>query len=979
MNKLLLLLAALLVNSSLLLAQPATPLLPRQEDDLCRQWVDRTLAGMSLKEKVGQLFVCTVALNADAKTQKRVKQLVKQYKVGALLYSGGRVEHQAMLTNLAQRSAKIPLMITFDGEWGLSMRLEQTPLYPKNAALGCIADNGLIETYGREVARQLKEMGVQVNFAPDADVHTNPLNPVIHVRSFGENPKAVADKVVAYCRGLESGGVLSVVKHFPGHGDTEVDSHQTLPRIYYDRNRLDSVELRPFREAIHAGVGGVMVGHLLVPALEPDGVTASSLSRSVVSGVLKEEMGFRGLVFTDALAMKGVASEPNVTVKALKAGNDLVLVQQDVERAQQTVLDALAAGTLPLEEIEAKCRKVLTYKYLLGLNRKPNIKTDGLIDRICTPEAEALAARLRTSAVTALGNHFGVLPLTGDIPMALLSIGEGESDETFRSQIAHYTAATPFRITRQTSAEECKRISEQLRTYRRVILSLTVKDDEVAGYGTLLETLNLQMPTIYALFSSYRALAPLEAVLRKSSAVILAHSAEEDLQRHVADLLFGKASAKGRLPMHIGNLYRAGEGTIIEPNLLAAIAPDSKTSSAQHPTPAIQPEDYGMKGYILHRIDSLLRSAITEGAFPGCQVLVLKEGKPIYDRCLGSYSAADSKAVRPTDLYDLSSLTQTTATLLAVMKLCDEGRLQLTDRAATFLPWLQGTDKRSITIRELLQHQSGLPPHLRFFRQAIDERTVEGPLTQGFIDEWHHTRIGQNTYACSNFQYKRGLISPRPTSNHTLHVAQEMWLNKEFLHTIRRSIAQAELGPKHPLPGDLGYIVLQQVVEAIAKRPLDEYLTTTFYAPMGLTRTLFHPLKSYPSQEIAPTASNDFLRRQNLCGFVHDEAAAFLGGVAGNAGLFSTAHEVGRLYQMLLNGGELDGQRYLSPAICRDFTPYFTAVVVGATGTHAWADPENGLVHVFLSNRGCPDVWNAKMTDLKVRQKLRDIIYQSLK
>lgn len=385
MKRTILLLLAILLwgGTSLLHAQAEAPFLPSAADARCKQWVDSVFSGLNLQEKVGQLIVTTFPAKADKQKKKQIRDLVKKYKIGGLLFAEGTPEEQAILTNIAQKNSKVPVMITFDGEWGLSMRLEGTPYFPKNAALGCIEDNQLIYEYGREVAREFRELGVHVNFAPDADVNTNPLNPVIHVRSFGEDPKKVAEKVLAYSRGLESGGVLSVSKHFPGHGDTDVDSHKGLPVLYYNRERLDSVELYPFREMVRAGLGGVMVGHLQVPALEPDAKTASSLSRNVVTGLLKDEMGFQGLVFTDALDMKGVSSVPQLTTKALLAGNDMVLVQYNTANAVQEVLSAVKEGVLSEKEVEAKCRKILTYKYLLGLRQpRPQLQVSGMSYRI---------------------------------------------------------------------------------------------------------------------------------------------------------------------------------------------------------------------------------------------------------------------------------------------------------------------------------------------------------------------------------------------------------------------------------------------------------------------------------------------------------------------------------------------------------------------------------------------------------------------
>lgn len=989
-------LAAFISGASSLRAQTMeSPFLPSPADARCRQWVDSVFSGMSLNEKVGQLVVATIPAKVNKVTKKQIRELVKKYKVGGLLFSEGSAEEQAILTNMAQKAAKIPVMITFDGEWGLSMRLTGTPDYPRNAALGCIEDNSLIEEYGREVARQFCELGVHVNFAPDADVNTNPLNPVIHVRSFGENPQKVAEKVVAYSRGLESGGVLSVCKHFPGHGDTDVDSHKALPGLYYDRARLDSVELFPFKAMVRAGLGGVMVGHLQVQALDPDGVTPSSLSRNVVTGLLKEELGFKGLVFTDALDMKGVSEVPQVTTKALQAGNDMVLVQFNTKNAVQELLHAVETGKLSKEELDAKCRKVLIYKYMLGLrSAQPQLQVSGMSYRINTEEAQALAAKLRRSAVTVLSNYFNILPLAspeGDI--AVLSIGEKEADASFVQAMKKNAGISHFYLPWNADEAARQEVLRQLKTYRRVVISVTgsayVSDRDVA----FLAGLNLSAPLVYTFFSSYRTLTPLIPAISKSSAVVLAHSAEADLQQYVADVLFAKAPARGKMSMSIGRLFPAGTGCVIEPGM----APGK-----------VIPEDYGLKSYVLQGIDAVARKGLAAGAYPGCRVLVLKDGQPVYDKGFGTHSDKDTTAVRSTDLFDLASLTKTTATLLAVMKLYDEGKIKLDDKVSKYLPLLRNGNKRNITIRELLLHESGLPPYIRFYVDIIDPNSVHGPYSQSWVDEWHRTRVSEHSYYCTDFKFKKGMMSDKNTPVYTLHMADGMWLNKSFKNSILQSIARCELDSKRYVYSDLGFVLLQQMVEEIVKLPMDLYLAREFYAPMGLQRTLFLPLTKFTKAEIMPTASNDFLRRQDLCGYVHDETASCLGGVSGNAGLFSTAEEVAKVYQMLLNGGEFNGKRFLSEATCRLFTTEKSAISrrglgfdkpdvaivkrspcaasapesvyghTGFTGTCAWVDPENKTVYVFLSNRLCPNVWNTKLGDMNIRTDIQELIYKSL-
>lgn len=978
-------------------AQTEARFLPSEADRACRQWVDSVFSRLSLQEKIGQLLVPRVEAVDDKDTRKQVKEWVRKYKIGGLLFGQGTPEEEAIVTNLAQKYARVPLMITFDGEWGLAMRLQGVPEYPRNAALGCITDNRLIGAYGREVARQLRELGVHVNFAPVADVNTNPLNPVINVRSFGENPRQVAEKVVAYGKGLESGGVLSVSKHFPGHGDTDSDSHKVLPVVWGNRNRLDSIELYPFKAMVQAGLGGVMTAHLHVPAIEPDSLLPSSLSPKVVTGLLKEEMGFEGLVFTDALDMKGVTGASDYYTASVLAGNDMLLVQYSPDKALSELTQAVRTGLITESMIDEKCRKVLTYKYMLGLREKqPKLQISGLSYRIQTEEAMRLASDLRKASVTVLNNFFDVLPLGGEnTKMAVLSMGEEAIDSAFVASVKQlHPDAAAYRLPWKASEADKEAVRTALSDYDRVIVSIAGVSYVDADNVSFLAGLNLRAPLIYTCFTSYRQLGSLLPALSKAGAVVLAHSAEGDLQQHVAQVLFGKARANGRLSMSIGRQFPAGSGCDIEPGMK---------------TGAKVPDDYGMKSYILQNIDAVARKGLESKAYPGCWILIMKDGRVVYDKGFGIHSPADSTAVRATDLFDLASLTKTTATLLAVMKLYDEGRLKLDDKISKYLSFLRGTNKRNITIRELLFHESGLPPYIRFYTDVIDPHSVHGPYMQREKDQWHYTQVGANSYFCSDFEFKRGWVSDKESDVYTLQVADGMWMNKQFKKQVLDGIASCQLGNKRYVYSDLGFILLQQIVEQITQLPMDVYLDKEFYAPMGLQRTLFLPLNRYDKAEIMPTAFNDFLRRQDLCGYVHDETAACVGGVAGHAGLFSTASEVGLVYQMLLNGGELNGKRYLSEETCRTFTteksllsrrglgfdrpdvsivkrspcapsaPESVFGHTGFTGTCVWADPVSNTVYVFLSNRLCPDAWNTKLSDMNIRTDIQELIFESLK
>ncbi len=980
---------------------PVEPLLIRSIQDgvRCQQWVDSVLNKLSLKERIGQLFIYTIAPQQDKRNKELLRKVVEDYKVGGLLFSGGLMQNQVALTNEAQRMADVPLMITFDGEWGLSMRLRGTPVFPRNMVLGCVRNDSLLYEYGREMARQCREMGVQVNFAPVADVNINPQNPVINTRSFGESPVNVANKVIAYATGLEDGGVLSVSKHFPGHGDTDVDSHHALPVLPFTRERLDSVELYPFKKAIHSGLSGIMVGHLAVPAFEADNGLPSSLSRNIVYDLLTRELKFQGLIFTDALAMKGVSGNASICLQALKAGNDLLLVPRRIKEEVEAVLDAVKRGELSERDIEEKCRKVLTYKYALGLSKKPFVRLSGLGTRINTAHTRDLIRRLKLAAITVLGNKTGVLPLDPAVKeVAVLNVGDANEIQPFIKQISEYTRPVEFQLGKELSDSARANLKDKLSRFKRILVCVT--EHRLAPYQSFFAEFAPDVPVVYVFFIPGKQVLQIHRGVSAAEATILAHSSDDEVQTRVAKILYADAAADGKLSASIGGLFAAGEGVTL----------------GTETEPRFVPEEYGLNSRMLARIDTIAEQGIREGAYPGCQVVILKDGKEMYSKAFGTHTwntpadnqAGISRPVQTTDVYDLASLTKTTATLLAVMKLYDKGRLNLTDRASDYLPFLKDTDKRDITVRELLFHQSGLPSTLLFYQDAIDKDSYSGTLFKAKPDKQHPTRIGRQTWANPKCRFREGLTSKVPTADCTLQISDSLWLNRAFKEEYLQKIADAPLRDKRYRYSCVGFILLQQLVEARSGMSQDEFLAKEFYTPMGLKRTGYLPLRFLQKDEIVPSSVDPFVRKTTLQGFVHDESAAFQGGVSGNAGLFSTAEEVAKIYQMLLNGGELDGKRYLSKETCRLFTttvsktcrrglgfdkpdmqtpksspcaPSAPASVyghTGFTGTCAWVDPDNGLVYVFLCNRIYPDVWNTKLQKLEIRERIQEAMYQAL-
>ena len=952
----------------------------------CRRWVDNKLQSMTLKQKIGQLFIHTVAPYTTQSNKQNISDAIKEYGIGGLLFSGGEIGKQIELMNYAQSMAEIPLLITFDGEWGLAMRLKGTPSFPRNRVLGCIQNDTLLYEYGKEVARQLREIGVHVNFAPVADIDNNPKNPVINTRSFGSDRENVARKVVAYSRGLQDGGVLAVCKHFPGHGDTEVDSHKSLPVLPFTRERLDSIELYPFRKAIEAGVGGMMVGHLNVSSLDNK---AASVSHAVVTELLKNELHFSGLVFTDALEMKGISSNPYVSAQALIAGNDMVLAPRNLKRELDGVLKAVKEGKITEDEINEKCRKVLTYKYAFGLDRRPVVAKEGVMARINKSYTNDLMNRIKTSAVTVIKDSDEMLPLDLSLSGTVVLNVSSTLSETypFYNQINDTYPVTWL----HANLDSLQYLKKKITPAQRIIVA--VYTSKVDKYKKVLAELAKGKPTILICFNSHKVLQKLDDVVAQSSAVVLAHSDDKPVQKFVAEMLLGNKRVDGRLSVDYNDEYTAGLGVVVDPDKPRRY----------------KPEEFGMDSKELARIDSIAMYGIENGAYPGCHVLVWKNGYPVYNKCFGTHTYESDRKVKENDLYDLASLTKTTATMLAVMKLYDDGKLNLTDKISNYVPEMKSTNKENITIQELLYHESGLPAYLPFYKKAIDTKSCKGGMYKKYKDANHSVKVANNLYICTNYSFLPEWVSDKETSEYSLRVSDNMYIKPEFKSVILKEIADTPLKGHSYRYSCLNFMLLKEAVENISGMPMDEFLEENFYKPMGLVHTMYNPLKRYSKDEIIPTVKEDFLRKGSIHGYVHDEAAAMLGGVSGNAGLFSTAKEVATIYQMLLDKGVMGDRRYLTRATCELFltmksknsrrglgfdkpdkekpengycapeTPASVFGHTGFTGTCAWADPDNDLVFVFLCNRIYPNPCDRKnLMKLKIRPAIQQAIYQAI-
>lgn len=934
-------------------------------------WVDSVFDAMSYDERIGQLFMVIARPESDTRNLQRLMRYVNDIKIGGVLFHKGNPVTQVVVTNRMQKASRVPLLVSLDGEWGLSMRLSGTTRFPKNMMLGAIEDNELIATYGAEVGRQCREMGIHINFAPALDVNSNTENPVIGLRSFGENPEAVAEKGIAYARGLEGTGILSVSKHFPGHGDTAEDSHETLPAVRHDRQRLDSVELLPFKHYINEGFAGVMTGHLYVPTLDRTAHKPASLSRPIVSGLLKDELGFTGLCFTDALAMKGATprKKDNPSVMALLAGNDILLAPAAPINDFTAVKEAIDEGILDIEEIEAKCLKILQYKYIAGLNNYRATETKGLSERLNSPHAAWLAARLNAEAITVLKNEADVLPLRnpGHKKIAALSIGDAVGGE-FQTMLNRYDTVACFSITRNSTAAQVQQVYNKLAAYDVVICGIhTVRIPE----SLALRQLAAKREVILAFFTLPYNCKIYKSTIQKAKAVVMAYESTPLAEEYAAQVVFGGAAAKGKLPVTIPGLYYAGTGIFTE-----------QTRLGYH-----EPEEVGANAARLAVIDQIVEEGLAAGAYPGCQVLVAKDGQVIYDKAFGYFDASRTQPVTRTSVYDLASASKATGTLLAVMKAYDEKKFTLNSRISEFVPGLKPSNKQDLNIRELLYHQSGLVPTINFYRDAVDKSRSKG----------------------SHLAFLPAYVSDTPRAGYTTEVARHFYLNDTFKDTIVKDIRDSRLGTRGKYAYScINFILLKMMVEKQFGQPMDQLLRTRFFAPLGAWHTTYNPLRQMDTLQIVPTENDQSVRHQLLRGYVHDEAAAFQGGVSGNAGLFSNANDLAKLLQLYLNLGTYGGQRLLTAETCRLFTqtksptsrrglgfdkpapgspkaspcgtlaPASVYGHTGFTGTCFWVDPDNQLLYIFLSNRVNPSRANNKLSTLDIRTRIQDAIYKSI-
>jgi beta-N-acetylhexosaminidase len=539
-------------------------------DNPTSAWVDSVFNTLTPEQRIAQLMIVEAFSDQDLKYEADVMRLIKQYHVGGIIFFQGGPVRQAKLTNRYQAAAKVPLLIAMDAETGIGMRLDSTVQYPYQQMLGAIADNGMIYRMGAEVALEFKRLGMHVNFAPVADINNNPKNPIISYRAFGENRFDVTAKSVAFMRGMQDNGIIATAKHFPGHGDTDVDSHYDLPVITHSRERLDSLELYPFKELIDEGIGSIMVAHMHIPQLDTTQNLPSTLSKPIVTGLLRNDLQFKGLIFTDAMVMKGVTKyfKPGeAEVRALMAGNDVLERLNNVPKAILAIKEAIKRGDLTQKDIDWRCKRMLTTKQWLGLDHYSPIALTDLVKDLNPAVADSTNKALAEAAITLLINKKSSIPVRQkrNIRIATVSIGARRLT-TFQKEISRMAQTTDFIISRKATAKEVKKLEQHLKKFDIVLLALygpSIRPSNNLGYSKesteLVTKLAISNKAIITLFDNAYTLTQFPGI-EKSKAFIIGYQPHSQAQEAAAKLVFGRIPARGKLPVTINQRFKYGDG-----------------------------------------------------------------------------------------------------------------------------------------------------------------------------------------------------------------------------------------------------------------------------------------------------------------------------------------------------------------------------------------------------------------------------------
>jgi len=924
------------------------------------KWIEKTLAQMTLREKLGQMFFYHLDTNfktaADPAWQK-IATLVQTHHLGGVHLWRGEPYATAYMTNRLQKLAKIPLLFTADLEHGVA-RFGGTD-FPPNMALGATGDPQMAYQMGLHTAKEARSLGIHLAFAPVADVNNNPLNPIINVRSFGEDPEMVARFTEAFIHGCQEGGLLTTAKHFPGHGDTAEDSHIELAYVPADSARLEQIDLQPFRRAIATGVDFIMTAHLNVRGVAMNPYDPATISPEIMTGLLRHRLNFDGVLITDAMRMWAVSrnyTDAFATVQAIKAGVDVVLMQENVPEMIAELEKRAQSGEMSMARIDDSARRILRAKAKIGLNQQRLVNLDSLSTRLTMPAAKEAAAIAAARALTLLKNERTILPLSPADTSRVVIIefwdeANSRSASPFVRELARYLKNSKTHILTPNSDRD--KFGEILKNVRRARAQIWPTYTPLRAWkGHLGLPENLQ-PLADSLFATgVPALVvsvgnPYIYPHVQNAAAYLAafggFGSSDGLEIAAARALVGAAEISGKLPITIPGYFERGSGIKLSAKGVQAVA------SITAPNLRLRigfPQEASLNSAKLDSVRVMMKNAVQDSIFPGAVLLIARSGLIVMHEAFGKMGYDEFNHPMPLNaIFDMASVTKCATTTTACMLLYERGLLDLDMPVQKYLPEFVGANKERITIRHLLTHSSGLMAHRRYF---LDYHTP-GEIIKTILNE-----------------------------------------------------------PLENLPGtktvysDLGIILMGKIIEKLSGQPLDVFCREQIFNPLKMNETGYNPPAPFLAR--IPPTEFDSWRGRMVHGQVHDENAFSLGGVSGHAGLFSTARDLAIFLNMLLNSGAYEGGRFLKPATIALFTARQNVVAgssralgwdtadgtnsaghfmsarafghTGFTGTSVWTDPEKNMFVVLLSNRVHPTRNNQKL--LAFRAKLHDAVMRAV-
>lgn len=939
------------------------------------KWIDSVFQSLSFESKIGQLIMMPINGYAEQNDLDRIDDLITNYGIGGIVFTQGGPVRQTQLTNHFQSFSPVPLLIGLNAEEGLGSTLDSTLVFPQTLMLGAIQNDSLIFYFGKEVGRQMKELGIHISFAPTADLSSTFQSDALVSHTFGDNPERVGKAAVMYMKGLQHSGIIPVAKHYPSYGLKVQEYSKGAPVMRLVQN--DKTALIPLEHLIKNGVPAILSSYKHDPIF-PDRrkritakkkIAPTAVPTLYTADFIKKNLKFQGLVFSYVPDVKEVLKKyqpGDSEIYAFLAGNDILLFPENIGATVRKLKRQIKRNTALLDQLDQRVKKVLAFKYDAGLSQQRSyLSNENLIQRLNTLDARILQHKLYEQSVTVAKDSQNLLPVKNlDVnSFASLSIGERKENE-FSNYLSKYTTFDHFQL--HQPDEDTTDLIEQLKKYSVVVAGVFLPSSGVQEmYPGILELLSRHTNVIVCNLGP-----PSKISLFENTPAIIQAFVDDDIMRKILpQIIFGGFPAAGKLPLTISANVKGGAGI---------------------QTPALNrltftfPERARINSATLQRIDRIAREAIEARSTPGCQVLVVKDGNVVYDKSFGWQTYDNQIAVTNQSIYDLASVTKVLATLQSVMFLYDKGIIDVNKKVSVYLPELKSTNKKDITLKDILTHQAGLAPFIPLWPQTMKDEKIFLPL-----------------YYSQTFSEK-----------YPLQVAPKLFAAPVLKDSLWKWTFDSKMLDKPPRTpytfrySDIGFWIMHRLSEKLLNQPMDEFLAQNLYEPIGATTTGYLPLKRFSTSQIIPTEFDKIFRKQMIIGTVHDERAAMMGGVAGHAGLFSNALDIAKLGQMLLQKGNYGGYQYLKPETVELFTTKQfntsrrglgwdkpiqsdwasptslyasprTFGHTGFTGTCIWIDPEFNLVYVFLSNRVYPDR-SGKLISLNIRSRIQDIIYQAI-